>query len=147
MQELLTEAQSRLAACQETLKAELKTRAEAESAAATWEKTASEAGERIKTLYIEHEKEKQSLIKRATNVEEKLKAATEELGSLKKHIRQMTHAIFGKPPQHCAASCFSESLTLRCFMLGSYRQEELKSPERACRPVEGGVHLSGAAVY
>jgi hypothetical protein len=53
----LAEAQNRLASCQEALKAEQKVRTDAESAAATWEKTASEAGERLKTLSIEYEKE------------------------------------------------------------------------------------------
>ena len=98
MQELLAEAESKLASCQEALKTEQKARADAESAAAALEKTASEADNKLKTLIVEHEKDKQSLIKRATDAEEKLKAAAEELGGLKKHIRQMTQCIFGKPP-------------------------------------------------
>lgn len=59
----------------------------------------------MKTLSVEYEKDKQSLTKRAMDAEEKLKAAAEELGGLKKHIRQMTQAIFGKPPHPYVTYC------------------------------------------
>jgi hypothetical protein len=52
----------------------------------------------MNALSVEYEKEKQSLMKHAIDAEEKLKVATEELGGLKRHIRHMTQAIFGKPP-------------------------------------------------
>lgn len=62
------------------------------------EKAASEAAAKLVSLTAEHEKERQLLVQRAEEAESRLQPISEELGGLKLHIRQMSHAIFGKPP-------------------------------------------------
>jgi hypothetical protein len=62
------------------------------------EKDASEAAAKLATLTSEHEREKQLFVQRAKEAEGRLQSTSEELGGLQLHIRQMSHAIFGKLP-------------------------------------------------
>jgi hypothetical protein len=62
------------------------------------EKAASEAAAKLVTLTSEHEKEKQLLVQWAEEAESRLQPISAELSGLKLHIRQMSHAIFGNPP-------------------------------------------------
>jgi hypothetical protein len=80
------------------LKAKKKLRTDAESAVTDLEQAAASAAKKLKSLTAEHDKERAALLKRAENAEGRLKPVTEELLGHKRHIYQMTHAIFGKLP-------------------------------------------------
>ena len=81
---------------QEQLKAEKKLRADAESAAASLEESASTTAEKLRALMASHEKERTLLSKHAEEAENKLKPLFDELAKLKRHLNHMTQAIFGK---------------------------------------------------
>ena len=83
---------------QKKLNSEQELRVAAEERVKSLEKAASEAAAKLVTLTSEHGKEKQLLVQRAEDAESRLQPISAELGDLKLQIRQMSHAIFGKPP-------------------------------------------------
>jgi chromosome segregation ATPase len=91
----LSSLETQLADSQEKLKTEQELRVAAEERVKSLEKAASEAAAKLVTLTSEHEKERQLLVQRAEEAESCLQPISAELGGLKLHIRQMSHAIFG----------------------------------------------------
>ena len=95
-QESLNVGESNIADLKRSLEAQQTERAKAELSL----KSSSENIEKIKANFdgerAAWEIEKDALLKRAEDAESRCAAAIEDLSSLKKHISQMTAAIFGK---------------------------------------------------
>ena len=90
--------ETQLSDSQKKLKSEKELRVAAEERVKFLENAASEAAAKLVTLTSEHVKEKELLVQRAEEAEKRLQPISAELGGLKLHIRQMSHAIFGKSP-------------------------------------------------
>jgi hypothetical protein len=93
------------------------------------------------------ETQRATLIKRAEDAEGRLAAEAQELVDLKRHITNMTTAIFGKQHLLYSMNPLQNMCRLNIYECSSRRKKRSTRRPSTLGEVEGHIHIAGATIF